>query len=251
MQEMIYSYMHSASRFSQWSTSHVAALLVSLFFILFLPWLAKNKMNDRQQHYTGAFIGILITGSLVLWNLLNYLGGEYNIKTDLPLQLCRFSNLAIVLVMVWRSQWWFELLYFWALAGMLQASVTPDLTEEFPHFLYIRYWIGHTGMILAIVYASVVYGMRPQLKHIWKAMIGINVFLVLAIVVNLALDANYFWICGKPKTASILDHLGPWPYYVIFAEVVALVNFTAAYIPWWIIDWVESKNKKDKELAEN
>lgn len=243
VQNWVYDYMNQTTPFYQWSLSHFAALFVSLLAIIFIPWYSKNYLNEKQQHWLGSFIGISITGSLVIWNLLNYLAGTYSLQEDLPLQLCRFSNLTIFLVMVYKRQWWFELLYFWALGGMLQASITPDLQENFPHFLYIRYWIGHTGMILAIVYASVVYGMRPQVKHIWKAMIGINVFLVLAAIVNYALGANYFWICGKPPSASILDYLGPWPYYVFFAEFVALANFVAAYIPWWIIDAL-NKNEK-------
>jgi len=101
MKEQIYAYMHSAERFSQWSTSHVAALMVSLFLILVLPWFAKNKLSERGQHAIGAAIGITITGSLVVWNLLNYLSGEYNIQTDLPLQLCRFFP-------IWLLFWsWF------------------------------------------------------------------------------------------------------------------------------------------------
>jgi uncharacterized membrane protein YwaF len=77
-------------------------------------------------------------------------------------------------------------------------------------------------------------------------MVGINVFLVIAAIVNYLLDANYFWICGKPPSASILDYLGPWPYYVFFAEFVALANFVAAYIPWWIIDAVDKKELASK-----
>ncbi len=241
MQEWVFNYMNDTTPFHQWSFSHFMALGVSLLTILLLPWYSKNYLSPKQQQNVGSFIGISITLSLLIWNLLNYLSGTYSLQEDLPLQLCRFSNLTIFLVMVYRKQWWFELLYFWALGGMLQASITPDLQENYPHFLYFRYWVGHTGMILAIVYACVVYGMRPQVKHIWKAMVGINVFLVVAAIVNYMLDANYFWICGKPPSASILDYLGPWPYYVFFAEFVALANFVAAYIPWWIMDALNKK----------
>jgi uncharacterized membrane protein YwaF len=57
-----------------------------------------------------------------------------------------------------------------------------------------------------------------------------------AIVVNLSLDANYLFICQKPPTASLLDHLGPWPWYVLGAEVAALANFAVAYTPWLFLD---------------
>jgi len=72
-------------------------------------------------------------------------------------------------------------------------------------------------------------------------MLALNVFLLVAIVVNLSIDANYLFICQKPSTASLLDHLGPWPWYVLGAEVAALANFALAYTPWLIIDRREVK----------
>jgi hypothetical integral membrane protein (TIGR02206 family) len=243
MQEVIFQYLHNYIEFKHWSNTHLSALLVSLLAIVFIPIYSKKYLSEQAQYKLGAFIGIVIASSLLAWNILVAMSGNYSLQKDLPLQLCRFANLSVVMVMVWRKQWWFELLYFWALAGMLQASITPDLKEDYPHFLYFRYWIGHTGMILALVYAAVVYQMRPQFKHVIKAMIGINVFMLVAAVVNILLDANYFWICNKPPTASILDYLGPWPWYVFFAEFVALANFSLAYVPWLLIDYI-NKNKK-------
>jgi hypothetical integral membrane protein (TIGR02206 family) len=241
MQELISQYLHQYNEFKHWSPSHLAALFVSLSCIVMIPLYSKHYLSEKAQYRLGAAIGILIACSLLAWNLMVAASGNYSLQKDLPLQLCRFANLNVVLVMVWRKQWWFELLYFWALAGMLQASITPDLKEDYPHFLYFRYWIGHTGMILALVYAAVVYQMRPQFKHVLKAMVGINVFMLFAALVNVLIGANYFWICNKPPTASILDYLGPWPWYIFFAEFVALANFSLAYLPWLLVDYIQKK----------
>lgn len=239
-----HAYMKTYALFKQWSETHVAALLVSLACIVFIPLFSKRYLNPKLQHVLGSLIGISIFLSYAVWMYLEVAAGTWDIKQHLPMHLCRFSNLAILLVMIWRKRWWYELLYFWALGGMLQASITPDLVEDYPHYMYFRFWFAHTGMILAIVYATVVYEFRPQFKHLLKAMIGINVFLVAAAIVNLLLDANYFWICGKPPTASILDLLGPWPYYVFFAEFIALANFAVAYVPWFAIDYYAVKKRK-------
>ena len=232
----IRDYMIHYPLFTQWSMSHWMALWVSLLCIVLIPICAKKYLGPATRNALGATIGVTITGCWLIWTLLEIAGGTFDIRQHLPLQLCRFSNLAIVLVMVWRKQWWYEILYFWALAAMLQATITPDLQHEYPHFLYFRYWVGHPGMILAIVYATVVYGMRPRAVHIFKAMIALNVFLLLAATVNSLLDTNYFYIRAKPATPSILDHLGPWPWYIIGAEFLALLHFSIAYLPWWIID---------------
>jgi hypothetical integral membrane protein (TIGR02206 family) len=234
--EEIRLYMLQHEPFTQWSASHMLAMGISLLGIIFIPLLAKKHLNAIWQHRLGSLIGICIAGAWIVWTLLELSAGTFDVRRHLPLQLCRFSNLAIVMVLVWKRQWWYEILYFWALAAMFQATLTPDLKEEFPHFMYFRYWIAHPGMILAIVYATVVYDMRPWPRHILKAMVALNVFLLVAIVVNLSIGANYLFICEKPPTASLLDHLGPWPWYVLGAEMAALANFAVAYIPWIFLD---------------
>jgi hypothetical integral membrane protein (TIGR02206 family) len=236
MRESILHYMNHYERFTQWNASHWWALSVSLLLIVLVPLAAKKFLTTRQQNITGALIGGTIAGSWILWTILEVAAGTFDIRQHLPLQLCRFSNIAIVLVLVFKKQWWYEILYFWALGGMLQASITPDLQHEYPHFMFFRFWIGHPGMILAIVYATVVYGMRPQPRHILKAMLALNVFLLAALATNLTLDTNYLFLSAKPATPSILDYLGPWPWYLLGAEFVALANFSAAYVPWIFID---------------
>jgi len=70
---------------------------------------------------------------------------------------------------------------------------------------------------------------------------------VIAAIVNLLLDANYFWICGKPvnhigeRIPTLLDYMGPWPWYILTGEVVALAHFLLAYSPFYIIKRKEQK----------
>ena len=61
----------------------------------------------------------------------------------------------------------------------------------------------------------------------------LNLFLFITTAINLMLDSNYFWICGKPETASLLDIMGPWPWYILTGELVALLHFFIAYAPFW------------------
>ena len=169
---------------------------------------------------------------------MELIAGTFDVKLHLPIHLCRLANLLIPLVMVRRSYFFYEILYFWGLSGMFQAIITPDIAAGFPHFQYWRFWFAHHGMILALIYATVVYDMRPTIASVWKSMLTMNIFLIFAIIVNLLLDANYFWICGKPvnelgeHVPSLLDYLGPWPWYILAAEFVALAHFLVAFLPF-------------------
>jgi uncharacterized membrane protein YwaF len=56
-------------------------------------------------------------------------------------------------------------------------------------------------------------------------------------VVNQWIGSNYLFIARKPDTASLLDVLPPWPYYIAYIEVIGLVMCLVLYIPFIIKDW--------------
>ena len=134
-----------------------------------------------------------------------------------------------------HSSFMYDIIYFWGLSGMLQGMFTPDITNAFPHFHFIRFWVGHNGLILAILYATIVYNMRPSREGIKRAFYALNLFLLITIPINLFLGSNYFWICGKPETISLLDVMGPWPWYILTGELIALFHFCIAYAPFWYL----------------
>ncbi len=238
MRESVSQYLKTYDPFVLFGLSHIGAIIVALVLVIFLPIYARKKLSERQQHLVGSAIGYFVMSSYLIWVILELIAGTFDVKLHLPIHLCRLANLLIPLVMVRRSYFFYEILYFWGLSGMFQAIITPDIAAGFPHFQYWRFWFAHHGMILALVYATVVYDMRPTIASVWKAMLAMNIFLIFAIIANLLLDANYFLICGKPvnelgeHVPSLLDYLGPWPWYILAAEFVALAHFLVAFVPF-------------------
>jgi len=203
---------------------------------IWLPTYSKNNLTKPRQEQLGIVLGLIVMSNYLVWVGLEAIAGTFDSKLHLPFHLCRFANLAIPFVMIWKKERLFQVLYFWGMSGMLQGAITPDVTHGFPHFHYFRFFIGHNGMVLVLIYAIVVFDLRPTLKGLWDSFLALNAFLVFAAIVNLILDSNYFWICGKPPTASLLDYLGPWPWYILIAEFVALLHYSVAYAPFYFFN---------------
>ncbi len=230
---IFYQYIHNYEQFTQFSPSHWAAIGVFAFLSVLVPFLSKRFLSKPLQYRVGEAIGVIIFLSYFAWAALELSAGTFDVAKHLPFQLCRFSNLVVVLMMNFRRIFWFEILYFWVVTGVLQATFAPDFQQEFPHFYYFRFWIGHPGMILAIVYAMVVYEMRPTLKGFWNGIIATNVYALFTVILNLSLGSNYFFTMGKPETASPLDYFGPWPWYILVCELILIVQATLFYLPFY------------------
>jgi hypothetical integral membrane protein (TIGR02206 family) len=133
---------------------------------------------------------------------------------------------------MWHPKYRFhEVLYFWILAGTLQAIITPHLFNGFPNFIFIKYWIVHAGLVVFAVYVTVVYDFKPTLASLRKAFLALQGYVIFIVIVNLLLGSNYVYVLHKPPTASLLDYLGPWPWYLLVCEILCLVLFFLAYLP--------------------
>jgi uncharacterized membrane protein YwaF len=53
-------------------------------------------------------------------------------------------------------------------------------------------------------------------------------------LINQALGSNYLYLCNKPAHSSLLDYLGPWPWYILSLELMALFVYMLCYLPVWL-----------------
>ncbi len=82
----------------------------------------------------------------------------------------------------------------------------------------------------AALFATWGLGMRPTFKSLIRAFVAMNVVAAAIACVNLLLDSNYMYLCEAPVTASPFLFL-PWPWYILWLEVLVLVFFLALYLP--------------------
>jgi hypothetical integral membrane protein (TIGR02206 family) len=126
-----------------------------------------------------------------------------------------------------------ELTYFWGLAGSLQGVLTPDLTQRFPELQFFVYVVGHVGIVTAAIYLVVGLRCRPRPGAVWRIWFLTLGYAAVVGVVDWVTGADYMFLRAKPSTASLLSVLGPWPWYIAGAAVLALLVVTALDAPFW------------------
>ncbi|MEW6284392.1 MAG: TIGR02206 family membrane protein, partial [Candidatus Eremiobacterota bacterium] len=117
-----------------------------------------------------------------------------------------------------------ELAYFWGLAGAPQALLTPDLSRGFPSWYYLEYFLGHGIIFAGLAYLIGVQGFRPGPGAVLRVMLALNAYAVVVGAIDYAFDWNYGYLCQKAP-GSLMESMGPWPWYLLVMEAVALVNF--------------------------
>ncbi len=210
-----------------------------LFFLLFnLSFIVLRKIqtpNFRKWFRYG-----LATTSIIVeiaWHLWSYLVGKWNVVEYLPLHLCSAFVILNSIMLFTRSYRIYEYSYFLGIGGALQAFLTPDAgIYGLPHFRAIQTLVAHGLIISEAVFMTVVEGFRPTLGSIRRVFIGANIYMVIVGVINWLLGSNYMFIAHKPTTASLLDVLGPWPWYLLSLEIVGFIMCLVLYIPFALKD---------------
>jgi hypothetical integral membrane protein (TIGR02206 family) len=152
---------------------------------------------------------------------------------DLPLELCDLSLFLALLSLFTLRPAFFDLAYFWTLAGASMALLTPNLNEPFPSFGTVEFFVTHGLTVTSVLYLVWSRQARPRRWSVLRAMIGINVVALIDGPFDYFFKTDYFFLRAKPANPSLLDYLGPWPWYILSTEGVALILFMLLYMPVW------------------
>ncbi len=217
--------------FQLFGNQHLVMIALTLGLAFGISFFVKNSLFKHHQLTIGRALTLLICLAVVGWIGIRMAMGEFDYKTDLPFDICNIVALSLPFLMWQPNPRIHEVLYFWILAGTMQAVLTPHLFEGFPHFTFVKYWLVHGGLVVFAVYATVVYGIRPTWKSLWRSFLLLQGYVAALFCINLMLGSNYAYLMRKPPVASALDYLGDYPWYLLSSELVALFMFVLVLLP--------------------
>ena len=176
---------------------------------------------------------MLLVNEFSAWGYrLVQFGPEYMVRNHLPLHICGVASLITAATLIFRNKYTYEIAYFWGLVGSANAVITPGAMDAgFPSWRFFQYFIVHSGIVVAVLYATWGLGMRPTLRGLFRAFVALNVFAVVVGIVNLLLGSNYMYLSRPPWGTVSPFFFAPWPWYIPILDVVALAMFFAVYLP--------------------
>jgi hypothetical integral membrane protein (TIGR02206 family) len=220
--------------FHPFSREHFVTVAIGAAVVAVLLLIGKRGGTGRT----------LATALLAFANLSAYplnqaawlsLGHQVALDNILPLHLCDIAAITAGFALLTKRPLLCALTYFWGLAATFQALLTPAISIGFPSWPFITFFIQHFAIVATALYLPLVEGWRPR-QPLWKgpleAYVWSVVYLIFAMSVNLVLGTNFGFASRPPDNPSLIDHLGPWPWYLFAIQAIGVALFFLLAIPF-------------------
>jgi hypothetical integral membrane protein (TIGR02206 family) len=224
----------SSNQFYRFGAEHLATLVGVALLAVILSRAARGGEPGRRSPSLPIRIGLaaLLLGGLVfaLVDALPLRGLDW--IDILPLHLCDLAVLIAIWALLTGNRFACEILYFWALSGTLIAMIMPDVDRGFPDTRCLSFFALHGVVALSAIVMVFGVGVRPRPRAHWRVFALTNAYALLAAIVDFTADENFLYLRSKPCQPSILDVMGPWPWYIVAADALALALFWLLMLPF-------------------
>jgi len=211
--------------------------LVHLLILAAVLLLAASLAALHLKHPSSSKpVRIALAVLLFLASALGYgylaLHGARMFPDHLPLDLCDVSLYLLIVALLTLKPALFDLAYYYALAGATMSLLTPNLTDATPAIMSVQFFADHGLMVASVLYMVWSRQARPRPWSIAWAMLAVNIYAAFAFIFDTVFNVDYMFLRAKPETVSLLTFLGPWPWYILATEPVALALFLLLYQPF-------------------
>ena len=213
---------------------HVGILIGTIAIAACLVALARGRWAGQYRRPIAVTLAVFIVANEILYWGYQFGRGAWTLPRNLPLQLCD----VVVFLIGWalcqpQRQRIGELAYFWGIAATSQGLLTPDLPAQVPAYIFTKFFLTHSGVIVAVVYLAAALEWRPGRGAVRRVWCITNLYAACVGLFNAVVGTNYLYLCRKPLRPSLLDGFGPWPWYIGSMELAALLFFGLCAAPFW------------------
>jgi hypothetical integral membrane protein (TIGR02206 family) len=223
-------------KFVLFGPQHLIVMALTFVVPIMLALLVRRTGNTKLERFVPlAFAGLLI-GTWISWYVLFIARGWITWGNVLPMNLCDWATIAVLVALIRPSLLAYELAYFWSFAGTMQGLVTPDVNYGFPEPQFVVFFLGHAAIIASVIYLTFGAKMRPVARSVPRAIGWSLIYAAVAASIDWALGVDYGFFRAKPNHATLFELMPQWPYYIPEMLGLGVVAVLALYAPWFAAD---------------
>ncbi len=217
---LIWGDVNIGEQFQAFGNQHLFALFLVCIGI---GWIYRErewlKKHEKVAGRILALVLFLQQGLLYLWFLTS---GAFSWGESLPLYPCRLSILLSIWMLLKDHDKLYQVIFYWAIAGATVALLSPDTSSfSFPHFMFVQYFIGHGGLLMAVGFMAWVRGHRISSEAIKQAYRWSLVYVSIVLPVNWVTGGNYGYL-SRPIAGNILAIFPKTPFLYLSFLVGAM-----------------------------
>jgi hypothetical integral membrane protein (TIGR02206 family) len=225
--------VRATGQFEAFGWSHAGAVAVLVAVTAALVVVGRRYRGSPVERRLSQGLAGVFAAFLVPVQAYYLLPGQGEIKHALPLQLCDLATMCAVWALWTHSSTAFALTYFWGLTLTAQAFVSPELTApDFPSLPFMSFFGMHSLVLWTAIFLTWGVGLRPDWRSYRTAVLVTVGWGVVMFGFNQAAGTNYGFLTAKPLAASLLDVLGPWPWYLLSELVLGAAAWALITWPW-------------------
>lgn len=217
----------------QFGASHLAALAATAVAALAaVLWARRPATADAALRTARRALAVAMVVSEGILRTAVYVLDGVRPAANLPLHLTHWAWLACVIALWTARPWAFELAWFWAGAAVTHAMLTPSLSHDFPDVRYWQFMSVHAPVLVGVVLLAFGCRLTPRAGAVWRAWFASWGVFAVAASASLITGGNYMYARRTPPEGSLLDLMGPWPWYLATAALLALAVFHLLDLPF-------------------
>ena len=214
--------------------SHIIIVCLSILSIIYFPKYFEKSSDNTKKIFSMIIIIFLLINQAMDFYREGIMSGRW--QDGLPLHLCDFSTMAIILYFLTHKRDFFIFAFFFGIAGGGMSILTPDTIYGFPYVGYVQSQIGHTMILMGVSYAMIIDKQRPYLTDVVKALFYASILLLFTYFMNYILGTNYWFLAEKPIGNNITSFMRPEPFHIIDLYIAAILICYVMYLPYYLRD---------------
>lgn len=233
--DILSKHPENIERFKLFGTHHLITVAIMVVLSILILMIARQYKKP---------VKVYLVSSLLFMDIAYRIWGgfyqEISLDVFFTLHLSSAAVALTILTLIRYRQTLFDVLLYWAILAVPQAIITPGIIRYgFPHLRFFHIlWI-HFTVITAVFYMILIEKRRPSKHSLKRALIVTHLYAAFVFIINIIFDTNYMFIGRKTSAATIIDFLGPWPYYILILDVILISTFC-------LLNWIMNRVFSEK-----